>query len=276
MANDMIITGSTELSTEAPQDFFGDKNGFEGVDRDCVQTPFLKIAQASTDETKEQNALYMEGLKPGMFFCPSLRKIYGKSINIAIVHFDRTFTIYEGTGKDSKFKGSMSPAKFKRDIEPFGEREKSYVLYQGLRYVDSRNFLVVPYDSPYDGVMMFSMSSTGIKPSTSLLTQATHVITVKDGEPVTAPMWASVWGLTTDYFTDPKGDYFQVASIARKGWVNKKMASKLKPLFDEMDGVEVSPASEAEVHITIKDAVPTGNPTSMAKQAAGGENEEIF
>jgi len=276
MANDMVLSGSTELALDAPLDIFGDATGFEGVDRECIQTPFLKIAQSASDETKKQNAAYISGLEPGMFFCPSTRKVYGSDINVVLTHFDRMFVIYEGTGKESKYQGSITSAQFSRDIEPYGVREKSYVIKDGFRYVDTRNFLIIPYDSPYDGAMMMSLSSTGIKPSSKLLTQAMNVVAVKNGVPVKAPIWSSVWNLKTEYFSDPKGDYFQLAIIERKGWVNKNLAPQVKALFEEMQDVQVAPASETETHVTMKDAVPTGNPASMAKQAAGGENEEIF
>ena len=267
MDNEMTTRKATEIATDAPMDFFGDKTGFEGVDRDCIQTPFLKIAQASSDETKKMNAAYIPGLEPGMFFCPSTKTIYGSDINVVIAHFDRMYVVYEGTGKESKYQGSITSMEYDRDIAPTAVREKSYTLLNGLRYVDTRSFLVIPYDRPYDGAMMFSLSSTGITPSKKLITQAMNVKAMKNGEPVTAPMWSSVWNLKTEYFSDPKGDYFQLAGINRMGWVNAKLAPKVKQLFEDMQGIRVAPAGEGEAHVTVAE------PANMARQAAGGENE---
>jgi len=232
--DDLAKTGSFDV---APIDFIGGTTGLEGVDRDCITLPFLKIAQDSSDQVKKNSSARIEGLEPGMFFCPATKKIYGPEFRGIILKFYRNFAVYDGEGMDSNFLGTITPAEFKNKIENAegSHRVKSYTLdVNGHRYVDTRNFVMLSLDALQDGPMLLGMASTNIKPSRTLLTQATAIKVVKDGESIQAPIWASVWSLKAAYFENPPYSYYSISDTNRLGWIPKSMAADVKELFDSM------------------------------------------
>jgi len=261
MENELQKAGTMDLSTE----LFDGNSGFEGVDNECVQTPYLKLAQDSTDERKKQSPKYIQGLEAGQFFCPSSRSVYGESFLAVVLRFYRAISVYQGEGPDSKFKGVMDVETFKRTVEPFGDRVKSYIMHDGLRYVDTRNFIVVPYDHMEDGPMLFSLSSTGISPSRKWVSQAMSVKAKKEGKIVQAPIWASVWKLNVAFYDGPNGSYYQLSNCERMGWVDKEYAPAFKSMFDDAQRMVVVAPAETE-----HDEPPMENvsPETLAKEAA--------
>lgn len=267
-----------EISTE----LFSGSSGFEGVDSECVQTPYLKLAQDSTDERKKQSPKYIQGLDAGMFFCPSSRKIYGDSFLAVPLRFYRAVSVYQGKGPDSKFKGIMDVAEFKRDIEPNGERDGSAFIYKGLRYVDTRNFIVVPYDHMEDGPMLFTLSSTGITPSRKWISAAMSVKANKDGTIVQAPLWSSVWKLSVGYFDSPNGSYYQLSSTERLSWVDKKFAPALKSMFDDAQSMSIMSTVEQDSDHAVTKQAEAVRPADIAEEAvknvfgSAGKEPDLF
>lgn len=213
--NDVAKLNEEKAIVSAEGFDFDGPTGFEGVDRDCVTIPFLKIAQSATEQAKKGSPEAIKGLEPGMFFCPATRKVYGENVKLIIVKFYRQYIIYDGEGTDSKFCGTMSAEDF-RKIESQAVRVKSYHMFDGKRYVDTRNFIVMVAGSLQDGPMLLSMSSTGIAPSRKWLTQAQN-IRKPNGD--LAPIYACVWDLATGYQDNAAGSYYQVTKVDRLGWI---------------------------------------------------------
>jgi len=225
--SDLVKTNDQFLPT-APIEFDG-PTGFEGVDRECVTIPFLKVAQASTPEAKYRDPAEIEGLKPGMFFCATSRKVYGEAIRVILLKFYRQFIIYESRDPGARFLGTMLPEDFKL-IEGSLTREKSYHLDKdGKRYVDTRNFIVMVHGHLEDGPMLMSLQSTGIKPSKQLVTMATNVRAPDGGQ---APIWSSGWELATAYQTNESGQgYHQISRVSRAGFIPKELAKMIVDAF---------------------------------------------
>lgn len=275
-----LQTKGEEYSLAAPIEFDG-PSGFEGVTQECTVLPFLKVAQSSTNEAKKGDPKQIPGLELGHFFCPATRKVYGDSINLVILKFYRQYVIYESRDAASKFMGTMAPEDFAK-IEKQCVREKSYHLdAEGHRYVDTRNFIVLAAGRWEDGPMLYSMASTGIGPSRKLLTQAQNV---RDPNGKLAPIWSSVWKLTTGYQSNDAGQsYYQVAGIDRLGYVPKERAKMIVDAFLDAQGMATSALSEAVAkqhdleetvpapeasHVTVR---PTPTPAK-----AGKDDEQMF
>ena len=280
----------TTLGTSdvAPMDFLGSDSGFEEVDRDCLTIPYLRIGQSSSDFMKRGAAKFIPGLQGGDFFFPLTREVFGTDMNVVIVKFYRSYSVYESSAPDAKFMGVITKEKYERDIEPTATRERSYTLDpDGHRYVDNRNFVLVDYDHPERGPMLFSMSSTGVKPSKNWLTQATNVKVKRgDGSLVDAPIWSSVWRLHTEYFDNPQGGYYQVSEVRRLGWVKTgPVAEGYRKIFESMRDYDATKIggqdSEAEAEVESAAAEPvrhverhdTGRATAPAPAS---EKEELF
>lgn len=242
MATSML--GSSENLPATAESFeFDGPTGYEDVDHECVTIPFLKIAQASTAEAKERDSAYIPGLKPGMFFCPATRKVYGENVKLVMLRFYRQYSIYKSAETKSKFMGLMLPEQFKEIIEPKAKRERSYYLdSEGHRYVDTRNFIVMVAGALNDGLMLLSLSSTGIKPSKGWMTQATN-IRADDGRVV--PIWANVWSLETGYFDDPKGSYYQLSRVSRLGYIPVDKKAVIIPAFLDVNSMKAEDLAQS-------------------------------
>ena len=265
--NDVQTQGTTDLLDPS---LFGGRTGFEGIDSECVQTPFLKLAQRATPEATEGDTKCIEGLKPGMFFCPSTRKVYGPSPKLIIVKFSRTYNVYEGEGPESKFKGQISVEEFKRDIEGHAQRVKSYHVLKGLRYVDARGFIVLVDDHKEDGPMLLTLSSTGISPSRKWISSAMAVSVNRNGVIEKAPIWSSVWQMDVQFFQDPKGSYHQIASTRRLGWVAKADAPAVRSLFDALADAQID--FEEQTHEAVKaESVAAADPVKSVSSVFGND-----
>lgn len=229
------VFGSNEVVASDGFEFDG-PSGYEGVDKDCVTIPFLKISQSSTEEAKHGSPKRIEGLTPGMFFCPATRKVYGEAMQLVMLRFYRQYVVYESEETDAKFLGTISPEAFKAEIEPHATRVRSYhVDADGHRYVDTRNFIVMNPSAITDGPMLLSLSSTGIAPSRKWLTQAQNV-RAPDGR--VAPIWANVWMLSNGYVDNPLGSYYQIAKVDRLGYVSNNIKEVIVRAFLDAQGLE--------------------------------------
>lgn len=256
--NDVMAKSDMDEIVQGGTMEFDGPSGFEGVDQDCTIIPFLKIAQPGTEEAKKGSSKQIKGLEAGNFFCPSTGKVYGDSVALVILRFYRQYIVYESREADAKFLTTILPEQFKM-IEKSCTRERSYYLdADGHRYVDTRNFVVFVHGHYEDGPMLLSMASTGIKPSQKLMTQATG-IRAPDGRQ--APIWSSVWSLTTGYFDNPLGGYYQVGQVSRLGWVPKARTPMIVQSFldanamatgdlDQSFGKEPAPEHDAERNVT--------------------------
>lgn len=263
--NDLQNQGTTDLVDPA---LFGGRTGFEGIDSECVQTPFLKLAQRATPEAAEGDTKYISGLKPGMFFCPTTRKVYGPSPKLIIVKFYRTYNVYEGEGPESKFKGQISVEEFKRDIEKSARRVKSYHMLNGLRYVDARNFIVLVDNHKEDGPMLLTLSSTGVSPSRKWISSAMAISVNRNGVIEKAPIWSSVWQMNVQFFQDPKGSYHQIASADRLGWVSD--APAVRSLFNDLADAQISVEEQAH-EAPHAEATAQASPVENVGAVFGGD-----
>lgn len=238
----VAVRAANELEVMPDVDF-GGPTGREGLDESCLKLPFMKLAQVSSDQAKRGSAAFMPGLEAGMFFSPTFKKIYGPKVSVVVVKFYRSFTVYDGEGTKAKFLGQMTPAQFEREIEPSAKRKKSYFLdAQGHRYVDTRNFIVVPFDSPEDGPMILSLSSTATSASRDWCTMLDAVkIKRPDGSIEQMPFWSTAWELGAVFTTYDEGDAFQFKSPDKLGWVGNGPKSKFfKLCFDQAQSYDVS------------------------------------
>lgn len=252
--------------------------GFEGMDAECIQIPYLKIAQPTSDELKPGTPVYIKDLKMGDFFVPAIRKVIGPEAKLVALKFYRSYAMYDGVGPASKFKGIMDPDTYDRTVAPFARREKSYTLDQnGYRYVDTRNFVVLDYTDLESGPMIFGLTSTGISPSKKWLTMAQNIHVKRNGIVQKAPMWVAVWTLKTAMFTNDQGSYYQINTPEQTGFVHGSVAQKIKNDFDDAQAIEssrfqaqadtepvVAPAQEASASIDAVSKVfgPKGQPAT--------------
>ena len=208
------------------------ENGEEEIlGQDEIEIPFLRIAQKGSAQVDEDKANFIEGLKPGYFFNTATSEVYGDELLLQVHGYYRCFLIWKGPKGQGKYNGSMTPEEFEAfkktvSLVKDGGDEVQYVDGDELRYTDTRNFLVTLAERPDDGVMLYPMSSTGIKPARNWNTLNSHRRI--NGRPT--KRYSTIWKLKTDGFEGKGFTWKQVSSITPLGWASPDLLEVGKQL----------------------------------------------
>lgn len=206
---------TTEVATvdEKSVDMFGSMldehgDGMDNVDRESVSVPFLKIAQPMSPVTLDNKA------KAGEFYNSISGEVYGSSVRVVFLDYNRMYVEWEGEGASSRFAGSYTPEEFAEMESELTKSGPRYRTENGNQLVDTRYFVVYLPDHPDSGVMMFSLSSTGITHSRKILSMANAMTVDVNGQRRKCPLWGKVWKLET---VKNKNDQGQWWTIGEKG-----------------------------------------------------------
>lgn len=269
-SKDLVKKGSTDID-QVPGFLAGaGMTGFEGADIDTYTVPFLYILQSNSPQLLEDADEYIEGAKPGMFFNNVTGQVYGKSIEVIPVTFQRTATEWTpGTGdrRLGKFAGMHSIPEA-TDIGE-GDFYKGMAIREGHEnagnfLVDTRTFTLLVIGEEEQGPIMFSLTSTGIQHAKAWMTKA-NMLKLKnaDGKMVTPPLFSSAYRLTTSLNENELGKWYQVgtkkkSNIERIGWISEQQYSYVQDVVELIasKGLEVDfGASQTEE----RDVTDSGN-----------------
>lgn len=236
---DVAVRGSSEIALPSEMnELMGMGDGFESITQDDLSFPFLKIAQPTSSQVMEDDDSYIEGLKPGHFFNTVTNARYGKELDVVIIGYYQAILMWGDELGD--YKGQISPLDFKAlkptlSYEENDDGKMEWTDGDGTKYVDTRTYFVILPDYPEDGLMMFSLSSTGITHSKKWITKTRMVqLPAKAGVmPKTAPIFTSVWRIGTKLNKKDSFRWFQigekkVSCIERIGWVPGELVPVIK------------------------------------------------
>jgi hypothetical protein len=173
------------------------------------------------DEDKPE---YIDGLKPGMYFNTVSGQIYGDSLTVQVHGYFPNYTIWKGEKGSGEFNGSMTKDQF-RDFEKTATLERDggdmvqTVDGESIRYTDTRNFIVFLPEYPEDGIMLYPMSSTGIK-------AARKWNTLYNGRRMNGALtkrYATLWDIKTAGFEKNGYTWKQTSSIKPIGWASTEL-----------------------------------------------------
>lgn len=196
--------------------------GFEGADKDSYAIPFLRVLQVGSPQVNEDEASYIEGAKPGMFFNTITGQLYGKELTVIPVSYSRSFIEWKpNRGGFVKDHGN-NPTVLDR-ITSIDDKHNS-ILENGNIIQDTRTHTVLLADDPFSGPVILSMTSTGIKHSRKWMTLMNGVRIPNTNKQ--APMFACIWKIGTVKNENDDGKWYQVGdksstNIHMEGWVNK-------------------------------------------------------
>jgi len=225
----------------------------EHLAQEEMELPFLKLAQKSTGQVDSDSPKYIKGLKPGQFFNTVSSEIYDEEeLKVQVHGYFRNFTIWKGPKGNGEFQGSMTPEEF-REFEKTSTLARDGGDYvhtvdgESLRYTDTRNFIVFLPEHEEAGILLYPMSSTGIKPAKNWNTM--NMGRKASGKQMQRYM--TLWGVKTDGFTHDGFPYKQVSKIRPLGWVNEDLREFGASMVDFVDaikalGVKYSEVSDAE------------------------------
>jgi hypothetical protein len=221
MANELVVTEDkiTDLAAMTVQE-----GAEEQFSQDELELPFLRVAQKGSPQVDDGKPEHIEDLKPGQFFNTVTGEIYGDEIKVQVHGYFHNFVIWKGPKGAGKYSGAMTPAEF----ETFQETNKldrdggdmvQFVDGEEFRYTDTRNFIVSLPDHEEDGILLYPMYSTGIKPAKKW---NSLYLTRKIGGKQTV-RYATVWSLKTAHFEDKGYSWKQVGSVKPLGYANEDL-----------------------------------------------------
>jgi len=196
----------------------------EHLSQEEVELPFLRVAQKGTPQVDEDKPEYIEGLKPGHYFNTVSGEDYGDSIKVQVHGYFHNYVIWKGEKGNGDFSGTMTPEQFrefegKNNLQRDGGDMLHTVDGEEFRYMDTRNFVVSLPEFEEDGIMIYPMSSTGIK-------AARKWNTLNNGRRVNGKQtkrYATLWEIKTAGFEKNGFTWKQTSSVKPLGWVTPEL-----------------------------------------------------
>lgn len=222
MSNDLVVQDDKikDLSL-----FAADESDQEHLTQDELELPFLRVAQKGSPQVDDDKPEFIPGLKPGDYFNTASGANYGPELNVQVHGYFRNFIIWKGPKGAGTFNGVMDPqeweefqktASLKRDGGDFVQ----VVDGEEIRYADTRNFIISIPEHSEDGIMVYPMSSTGIKAAKKWNTLA-NARRTPDGSGT--KRYATIWTIKTSGFEKDGYTWKQTAQIKPLGWATPEL-----------------------------------------------------
>lgn len=182
-----------------------------------TKTMYLKLAQDITDETKKAKSNYIEGLEPGMFFCPVTRKVYGATVDVIVLATRKSYFL---VNDDGEFKGAedrILPS-WKRDVAGALRTEEGY------KAIVTYSYLVVTPDD-LEHKMVLTLKNTDVPAAKDWNTMLKE-LRLEDGTP--CPIFGGVWTLKSIFREGKKGSWYAISdgkgsNIKFKGFIKDEI-----------------------------------------------------
>lgn len=205
----------------------------EHLNQDELELPFLRVAQKGSPQVDEDKPEYIEGLKPGHYFNTVSGESYGDVLKVQVHGYFQNYTIWKGEKGSGEFQGMMTPEEFRAfEKENTLNRDGGDYIHtldgENLRYTDTRNFIVTLPDHEEDGILIYPMSSTGIKAARkwNTLNNGRRI----NGRP--AKRYTTLWEIKTAGFEKNGYTWKQTSTIKALGWVTPELAETGKAFED--------------------------------------------
>lgn len=204
--------------------------GFENITQDDMKVPFLRILQTLSPELDESNPDKLKNAKPGMFINTINKKIYGASIEVIPIKFEKIWL--ECKPNRGGIVGRHEPHSIRVDMDDF-----SHWKYNGNEIQECYLFYVLVIGHFEDGPLVLSLSSTGIKHAKNWNTQ-NNMTRLPSGKK--APYFSSVWQLKTILNKNDQGSWYtlgdKTTSITRVRFINENdYAQFVSPMRKSLD-----------------------------------------
>ena len=204
-------------------------DGYQNIGREECKIPFLRILQPLNKQCQEGSDSYIKGAVAGLFYNTITNKLYGKTIKVIPIDFDRNWL--EWKPNRGGFVASHIPDSIKVDKSQFNK----WLTLNGNIITEHYNFYCLIADHLEDDIVIFSMSSSSIchaKNWNSLISYT------KLGSGQRAPYYSSVWELETSFNQNDKGNWFSIGNASKTNIKRERFITE-----DEFK-ISVSPAIE--------------------------------
>jgi len=212
--------------------------GFEGADFESFATPFLRILQQNSPQVLEDTEQYIQDAKPGYFFNTVTNQLYGKSVNVIPVRYERLFV---------EWKPNREGFVAMHDVEEgmaistpgssFGTRLHKE---NGNLLQDTHTFYLLIAGKEEEGPIVFPLSSTGIRHSRKWLSQAKLLrLPNRQG----APLYSSVYKMSTTLNENDQGRWYQIGDrsktlIERIDWITEDQYNYVREMIKMFEHIK--------------------------------------
>jgi hypothetical protein len=243
-SKDLVIKEENEKALAA---FAVEEGAEEHLSQEELELPFLRVAQKGSPQVDEDAPEHIPGLKPGHYFNTVSGANYGDTIKVQVHGYFHNYVIWKGPKGNGEFSGTMSPDEF-REFEKTNKLERDggdmvhVVDGEEFRYMDTRNFIVSLPEHEEDGIMIYPMSSTGIKAARkwNTLNMGRRV----NGRP--AKRYATLWELKTAGFEGKGYTWKQTSQVKPLGWVTPELAEFGQAMEDFAQSIKDSGVKYSE------------------------------
>jgi len=205
--------------------------GMEGVDKDSLAIPFLRVLQSNSPQVNEAHGEYIEGAKAGMFLNTATREVYDGKEGITILPcaFQRRFIQWGPRGSGRGYMGEFLPEQVEalQEQELVVRHEEDGRLYRldevgetphekrTDRMVDTRSHFCI-HDKGDEGFgqVLFALASTQIKKSKQLMSMLNNAKVETPSGNVTPPTWMNRIKVTTVAESNDDGDWYGIQVVA--------------------------------------------------------------
>jgi len=214
--------------------------GFEGADFESYATPFLRILQQNSPQILEDTDNFIPDAKPGYFFNTVTNQLYGKTINVIPIRFERLFLEWkpnrEGFVAIHSVEEGMA---ISSPGETFGTRIHKET---GNHVQDTHTFYLLIAGKEEEGPLVFPLSSTGIRHSRKWMSQAKML---RLPNRAAAPLYSSVYKIGTTLNENDQGRWYQIGdksktAIERIDWITADQFNYVKEVVSMFDKIKAS------------------------------------
>ena len=196
-------TNTEKTATDAQAaDFLNGMSGqgTENIGAGDTSRNFLKIAQPTSPELTAD--VPIEGLKVGDFFSTSLHKTYGKRLDVIVMRYELNWNIWQPN------RGGLVGIVPVGGVQMLKDSEGKMHDYDGNDIVETQNFYVLLADHMEDGLMIFSLTSTGLKHGRKWNSK---ILATKTPDGLgAAPIFGVVWLIESTKNTNKKGAWYTI------------------------------------------------------------------
>lgn len=219
--------------------------GFEGADFESYATPFLRILQQNSPQVLEDTDNYIPDAKPGYFFNTVTNALYGKTVNVIPVRFERLYIEWKpDRGGFVAIHSVEEGAEISHPGETFGSRihkETGNVLQ------DTHTFYVLIAGREEEGPLVLPLTSTGIRHSRKWMSMA-KMLRLPNRAP--APLYSSVYKLSSILNENDQGRWYQIGdrsktAIERVDWITQDQFMFVKEVVTMFDQIRKNLAKSA-------------------------------
>lgn len=175
--------------------------GFENLESTDLQIPFLKIFQSLSPQIDRDSEEYVKEAEPGLFYNSCSNEIYGKKVKVIPIDFEKIWL--EWKPDRGGFLAYHKPGSIEVDTSNFSK----WTTKNGTVVTEHYNFYCILPDYPEQGILILSLSSSGVKFAKSW---NRHISYVRLSNNKIAPFFSSIWQLETVKQKNDKGSWYGI------------------------------------------------------------------